>query len=252
MLSQSLVPIIPFGALPTDYTRVKDSKQFSSFARTRTRFVRCLFLPTLPFRFLYCPGNFDDAWNIYFAFQCSEFRRNENVAAIRKIQSGWPVPFTLAIPSLKFLGDFRTFLAWSGHQLGHAQSSTVCLHDYTFPSKHTLCKFLASDYGNVIETQLEISGSILSRVKINYFEFVTSFLNWYFFYYYAEFWESLNSSLNRSEHVCEAKWDNWMKICIMRISNLSFMKSNWYKIIEMIVFKRILNFYNLNNILFDW
>lgn len=64
-----------------------------------------------------------------------------------------------AIPSLKFLGDFRTFLAWSGHQLGHAQSSTVCLHDYTFPSKHTLCKFLASDYGNVIETQLEISGS---------------------------------------------------------------------------------------------
>lgn len=69
MLSQSLVPIIPFGALPTDYTRVKDSKQFSSFARTRTRFVRCLFLPTLPFRFLYCPGNFDDAWNIYFAFQ---------------------------------------------------------------------------------------------------------------------------------------------------------------------------------------
>lgn len=146
MLSQSLVPIIPFGALPTDYTRVKDSKQFSSFARTRTRFVRCLFLPTLPFRFLYCPGNFDDAWNIYFAFQCSEFRRNENVAAIRKIQSGWPVPFTLAIPSLKFLGDFRTFLAWSGHQLGHAQSSTVCLHDYTFPSKHTLCKFLASDY----------------------------------------------------------------------------------------------------------
>lgn len=93
---------------------------------------------------------------------------------------------------------------------------------------------------------------ILSRVKINYFEFVTSFLNWYFFYYYAEFWESLDSSLNRFEHVCEAKWDNWIKICIMRMPNLSFMKSNWCKIIEMIVFKRILNFYNLNNILFDW
>lgn len=67
----------------------------------------------------------------------SELRRNENVAAIRKIQSGWPVPFharnSLSL-SLKFLGDFRTFLAWSGHQLGHAQSSTVYLHDYTFPS----------------------------------------------------------------------------------------------------------------------
>lgn len=249
MLSQSLVPIIPFGAL-------------GLYTGQRFQTIQFLRAYTYTFRSVSFPSNSPISISL---LSRKLWRRLEYIFrfSVLRVPQEW-----------KRSGDpenserlTRTFHARNSlSQVSRGFSNVSRLKRPSTWPRAILDRLFARLHFPFEAHSLQISGQrlrqcnrnsawnigILSRVKINYFEFVTSFLNWYFFYYYAEFWESLNSSLNRSEHVCEAKWDNWIKICIIRMSNLSFMKSNWCKIIDMIVFKRILNFYNLNNILFDW
>lgn len=117
---------------------------------------------------------------------------------------------TLAIPSLKFLGDFRTFLAWSGHQLGHAQSSTVFARLHFPFEAHSLqisgwrlreCN-RNSSWNIGIDPSARGKRIIPSLLRV--VELIFFLLR-----------EILIRVWNRSEHVSEAKWDNWINLCMM-------------------------------------
>lgn len=74
--------------------------------------VSCLFLATPPpFWFLYCPGNFDDAWNIFRFSEPrvpEEWKRSDDPENSERLTRTF---HAFAIPSLEFLRDFRTFLS---------------------------------------------------------------------------------------------------------------------------------------------
>lgn len=74
--------------------------------------VSCLFLATPPpFWFLYCPGNFDDAWNIFRFSEPrvpQEWKRSDDPENSERLTRTF---HAFAIPSLEFLRDFRTFLS---------------------------------------------------------------------------------------------------------------------------------------------
>ena len=169
----------------------------------------------------------------------SELRRNENVTAIRKIQSGWPVPFharnSLSLSLSSFSGIFERFSLEAAINLA-ARNPRPCVCTITL-SLPTLCKFLATDYGNVIETQLEIS--ILPRVKTNYFEF----LSWIdiFFFNFEKVWIRVCEARNEIiEWIYVWYVDEDVKFIICEVQN------NWDD-----SFQKNSKFLQFNNILFD-